>query len=163
MMTRAIIRSRQRLCCSEQGATAVETAIVFTALMLLIFGILQFAQIFWAWNTIWLAIEEGGRFAMINSTQNPNASACPVPNPQPPGCTPYSFPVDCVQSQINNILSNYPSPASSPNAFAVSLSCSAGPPATLTIQGTFTFSFIGSTLFPYGPITLTSQYTVPLS
>ena len=129
MMTAAMIRSHRRLCSSEQGATAVETAIVFTALMLLIFGILQFAQIFWAWNTIWLAIEEGGRFAMINSTQNPNAGACP--GPPLPGCTQYAFPVDCVQSQINNILSSYPSPASSPDAFTVSLSCSAGPPATL--------------------------------
>jgi hypothetical protein len=160
MMTGAIIRRHQSLCSSEQGATAVETAIVFTALMLLIFGILQFAQIFWAWNTIWLAIEEGGRFAMINSTQNPNAGSCPAPNPLPPGCAPYRFPVYCVPSQINNILSSYPSPASSPNAFTASLSCSG---ATLTIQGTFTFNFIGSTLFPYGPIILTSQYTVPLS
>jgi hypothetical protein len=160
MMTEAIIRGHQRLRSSEQGATAVETAIVFTALMLLIFGILQFAQILWAWNTIGLAVEEGGRYAMINSTQNPNAGACPVPNPPPPGCTSYSFPVDCVPDQISRFLSSYPSPASSPSAFTVSLSCSG---STLTIQGTFTFNFIGSTLFPYGPITLTSQYTVPLS
>ena len=161
MMTAAMIRSHRRLCSSEEGATAVETTIVFTALMLLIFGILQFAQIFWAWNTIWLAIEEGGRFAMINSTQNPNAAACPAANPPPQdggSCSAYPVPANCAQGQINNILSTYPSPA-----FSVSMSCSAGPPPTLTIQGTFTLNFIMSTLFPYVPITITPQYTVPLS
>ena len=137
----------------------MEAAIIFTALMLLIFGILQFAQIFWTWNTIMLAIEEGGRYAMVyNSTQNPNAAACPAANPPPQdggSCSAYPVPANCAQGQINNILSSYPSPT-----FTVSLSCSG---STLTIQGTFTFNFIGSTLFPYGPITLTSQYTVPLS
>ena len=140
----------------------MEAAIIFTALMLLIFGILQFAQIFWTWNTILLAIEEGGRYAMVyNSTQNPNAAACPAANPPPQdrgSCSAYPVPANCAQGQINNILSSYPSPA-----FSVSMSCSAGPPPTLTIQGTFTLNFIMSTLFPYGPITITPQYKVPLS
>ena len=151
----------------------MEAAIIFTALMLLIFGILQFAQIFWTWNTIMLAIEEGGRYAMVyNSTQNPNA-ACLAANPPPQdggSCSAYPVPANCAQGQINNILNSYPSPVFTDPAFKVSLSCTVGScgapppsnPPTLTIQGTFSFNFIMSTLFPYGPITITPQYTVPL-
>jgi Flp pilus assembly protein TadG len=140
---------------SGQGATAVETAIIITALMPLIFGMVQFAQIFWTWNTMLLGIEEAGRYAMVyNPTNFPNfpsgAPAC--------GANPATL-SNCAVAQANTVLAAYPSPN-------VTVSCSAGCEAggaTMTFQGTFTFNFITPVLFPYGPITLTSQYTVPLS
>jgi len=154
MMTDAIMRSRQRLCRSERGATAVETAIIFTAFMLLIFGILQFAQIFWAWNTMWLAIEEAGRYAMVyNPTSYPNG---------PPGCTTTLD--TCVQNQISAVLTAYAYPSYlTPTVTASCNPSPCGSTSTMTVSGAFTFNFLFPALFPYGPLTLNPQYTVPLS
>jgi len=129
----------------------VEAAIIFTAFMLLIFGILQFAQIFWTWNTMLLAIGEAGRYAMIyNPTNFPPAVGVP-------GCNDTL--ANCAVAQANAVLAAYPSPSVAVSCFS---GCAGNSP-TMTLQGTFTFDFLFPTLFPYGPITLTSQYTVPLS
>jgi Flp pilus assembly protein TadG len=158
MNAKFVIQLGRRFCRSEDGATAVEMAIIITAFMLLIFGIVQFSQIFWAWNTMLLAIEEGGRYAMIYNAKNfpsgPPASSCSVATPTL---------ANCAVAQANAVLAAYPSPS-------VTISCTAGPSdctnvtsSIMTIQGTFTFDFVTPVLFPYGPLTLTSEYTVPLS
>lgn len=62
----------------EEGAVAVEAAITMTALLLLILGIIQFALVYWNWNTMLLAVEEAGRYTMLyNPTNFPSG---------PPGC-----------------------------------------------------------------------------
>jgi Flp pilus assembly protein TadG len=139
---------------SEEGATAVEAALVISAFMLLVFGLVQFGEIFWTWNTMMLAIEEGGRFAMVyNPTSNPNglaASGCTVASPTL---------ATCAVAQANATLATYPS-------LSVTVSCTAGctgTPTTMTLQGTFTFNFVAPNFLPYGPITMTRQLTVPLS
>src|SRR5205809_4996154 len=64
------MREKNSLLSSEEGATAVEAAVVISVLMFLIFGIVEFGMALWAWNTMGLAVQDAGRYAMIN-----NASA----------------------------------------------------------------------------------------
>jgi Flp pilus assembly protein TadG len=139
---------------SEEGASAVEAAVVIFAFVLLIFGLVQFAEIFWTWNTMMLGIEEGGRYAMVYNATNypsgPPASSCSVASPTL---------ANCAVARANAMLATYPS-------LSVTVSCTArctGTPATMTLQGTFTFNFVAPNLLPYGPITMTRQLTVPLS
>jgi Flp pilus assembly protein TadG len=152
---------------SDKGAAAVEAALVFSAFVLLIFGTIEFAQIFWTWNTMMLAVEEGGRYTMV-SWQNVNFSGSCTAVSLPPSCTavlPSSRNKNvayCAVNQANQTLSSYPT--SNTVTVSVSLCTAANPPdpPTMTIQGTFTYNFIPSSLLPYGPITVTSQTTVPL-
>jgi Flp pilus assembly protein TadG len=135
---------RHRLRGAEEGATAVETAIVLPAFMLVVFGIVEFTQIFWTWNTMLLALEEAGRYAMVYHSGPPASCADTLAN--------------CAVARANDVLSAYPSPS-------VAVSCSAGctgTPTAMTIQGTFTYNFVASGLLPYGPITMTQSVTVPL-
>ena len=55
---------------ADEGATAVEAALVIVVFALLIFGLIQFAEIFWTWNTMMLALGEGGRYAMVYNPTN---------------------------------------------------------------------------------------------
>lgn len=67
----------------EEGSVAVEMAITLSALLLLVFGAIQFALVFWNWNTMLLAAEEAGRYTMLyNPTMLGNtgitlADVCP--------------------------------------------------------------------------------------
>jgi Flp pilus assembly protein TadG len=122
--------------------------------VLLTFGLIEFAEIFWTWNTMMLALGEGARFAIAyNTTYNPNgftASGCAV--------TPLML-GNCAVGRAKATLATYPSQR-------VTVSCTAGctgTPATMTLHGTFTFNFVAPKLLPYGPITITKQLTVPLS
>jgi len=140
---------------SEEGAVAVEAAIAISGFLILIFGMIEFAQVFWTWNTMMLAIEEGGRYAMVyNAATYPNG---------PPAASCSASPAtlaNCAVAKANAVLAAYPSPS-------VTVSCTVGcgtspPPTTMTLQGTFTFNLIPSGLLAYGPITLTRTATVPL-
>src|SRR5215472_2411640 len=51
----------------DEGATAVEAALVLSALMLLLFGIIEFGYALWQWNTMTLAVQDAGRYAMVNN------------------------------------------------------------------------------------------------
>jgi Flp pilus assembly protein TadG len=51
----------------DEGATVVEAALIFSALMLLLFGIVQFSYALWQWNTMMLVVQDWGRYAMINN------------------------------------------------------------------------------------------------
>jgi Flp pilus assembly protein TadG len=55
----------------EEGATAVEAALVSSVLIVLIFGIIEFGMALWAWNTMGLAVQDAGRYVMINSATPP--------------------------------------------------------------------------------------------
>jgi Flp pilus assembly protein TadG len=146
------MRHRHRLQSSEEGAAAAEAAIILSAFVLLIFGIVQFALVFWTWNTMMLGLEEGGRYAMVyNPTTYPSGPPAP-----PCSATPATL-ANCAVAQANTVLSAYPS-------LSVTVSCTAGCSGTgpMTLQGTFTYNFLGSSSLP-GSITVTKQVTVPLS
>ena len=67
----------------EAGSVAVEMAVTLSALLLLIAGAVEFSLALWNWNSMLLAVEEAGRYAMLynpTSLQNGNltlAQVCP--------------------------------------------------------------------------------------
>jgi Flp pilus assembly protein TadG len=158
-------RAYPRFRSSEEGATAVEAAIVISAFVVLTLGIVEFAQIYWTWNTMLLATEDAGRYAMLMS-QNPSATfpTCTATT-VPLSCSSLSPPlpsnfVNCTVAQANQALSTYPA-ATATVSVSSCAAASAPNPATITLQGTFTFNIIGPTSLPPS-VTMTSQLTVPL-
>src|SRR5436190_1451825 len=51
----------------DEGATAVESAIVLSLLFMLVFGILEFGMALWQWQTMELVVLQEGRNAMVNN------------------------------------------------------------------------------------------------
>lgn len=52
----------------DEGATAVEAAITLSILLVLLIGIFNFGTALWQLNTMQRAVEQAGRWAMINNT-----------------------------------------------------------------------------------------------
>src|SRR5438045_9085734 len=119
---------------SEKGATAVETALIMSTLLLLIFGAIEFGRAFWAYNTMLLAIEEAGRYAMVfnpaNYPSGPPSSSCPG--------VPTVTLGNCIVARANSVLSAYA-------ISGVTISCTAGCPGTpapsITLQGTYALHY----------------------
>jgi Flp pilus assembly pilin Flp len=131
---------------AEEGATAVEMALVMMVALLLILGMVEFALAYWTMNTLSLAVEETGRYVyvMINNpaispAQYPQTLETHMgyylpPGPSTPVCTnpsPGQYCVNAVQSTSSN---------------------------TVTLQASYGFDVLGIT----GTYTLGSQNTVPL-
>jgi Flp pilus assembly protein TadG len=120
----------------DQGAAAVEAALVLPLLFLFIFGIIEFGNALWQWNTMLLAVEQAGRWAMINNSDGSLISD--------------------VESQMQVVL---PTAAvcTIPTAgqMCVSASASGG---TLTLTAAYNFSPVAF----FSPFTIRSQGTVPL-
>ena len=137
-------RKRSSLCRAEDGEVAVEGAVTMLALLFLILGSVQFGLVFWNWNTMALAVEEAGRYAMLYNPTNypsgPPAASCSLASPTL---------ATCAQAWGNqNWGNNFGS--------GVSCTASGGPPATtMTCTATYTFSFINS-------ISLSRGIQVPL-
>src|SRR5260370_42459304 len=62
-----VMHEKTTLCRSDEGATAVEAALVISLLMSLTFGIVEFGMALWNWNTMGLAVQDAGRYVMINN------------------------------------------------------------------------------------------------
>jgi Flp pilus assembly protein TadG len=144
----------------DKGETAVETAITLAVLLALIFGVIQFGIALWQFNTMELAVEQAGRYVMIN-----NASCG----------------TSCAESQMETALSTYagllPSsgqtctvtngnitPPTTGN-ICVSASTTAGTPSTMTLTAVYSYNFFYPVKFVIGKSglsTVTSQATFPL-
>jgi Flp pilus assembly protein TadG len=129
---------------AEEGAVAVEAAVTFLVLMFLIVGSVQFGLVFWNWNTMLLAVEEAGRYAMLyNPTNYPNgppSASCSLGSPTL---------ATCAQAWGNQNWGNN---------FGGGVSCTApsGSPLTMTCTATYTFNiYIAS-------ITLSRGIQVPV-
>ncbi len=153
-----------RLLHSEEGATAVEAAIVLATFLVITLGLVQFAIAYWNYSTMLLAVDEGGRSAMVYNPVNypagPPAPPAPCPaQTQAPGCPSITAGAleNCAVAQAKAILTNY----KAPNTVAVSANRVAVP-STMNICATYSFGFIAPALLPFGPIALKSQVTVPL-
>lgn len=57
-----------RLLASRRGSTAVEFAVAAPVLFLFLFGVFEFGRLFWTRNSLQFAVEESGRYAMVNNT-----------------------------------------------------------------------------------------------
>jgi Flp pilus assembly protein TadG len=150
----------------DEGATAVETAITISLSLALVFGIIEFGMALWQANTMALAVEEAGRYVMVNNTSCNTAS--------------------CAESQMKASLSSYGGlvtsagsgicagtpptlTAPSPGTICVYASAPTGasPPQTMTLTAVYAYSniIVPSGLLAgvlSGPFTSTSQATFPL-
>jgi Flp pilus assembly protein TadG len=113
--------------CGEAGSVAVEFAVILSPLVFLILGAIQFGFVFWNWNSMLLAVEEAGRYAMLYNAYPSN----------PPGCTNASPSLaNCAVDWANkNLGGNF------------NVSCSSGctaPYTTITFTATYTLSFFSS-------------------
>lgn len=127
---------------ADDGATAVEMALVMMAALILILGMIEFALAYWTMHTLLLAVEETGRYVMIHNTDSNITSEAEsymqqyMPGSSTTGCTSPAageFCVDAQQSTSNNT-------------------------NTMTLTASYGFDLIGLT----GTIPLVSQNTVPL-
>jgi Flp pilus assembly protein TadG len=142
---------------AEGGAAAVEAALIMAVLLLMIAGSMEFAQALWTNNTMLLAVEQAGRYAMVHSQTPPptcaaqtQASHCPVLS-----ATPLA---NCAASWAQEVLSSY-------QASNIGVSASedtTSSPNTMTICASYSFNFIAPRLFPEEFLDLTAQVTVPL-
>jgi Flp pilus assembly protein TadG len=143
---------------SRKGATAVETAIVLSAFLLLILGMIQFAMLYWNYSTMVLAVDEAGRYAMVYNQGPPTACSAQTQASGCPTLTNNAL-ANCAAAQARTILTNY----TAPSTVAVSVSQNTGvTPNTMTICASSTFGIIAPYLLP-GSISLKRQVTVPLT
>ncbi|MGC2411774.1 MAG: TadE/TadG family type IV pilus assembly protein [Stellaceae bacterium] len=156
------MRSWLQLWRRQDGAAAVETALVLIVAFPFIIGMVEFANAYWNWNSLLLAVAEGGRYAMAHANSS-TLAACTAPTPAPTitGCTSgggnYASPnlPNCAAYETSQSLIGL-------QASSITITCSGSSPTTMTLVATYEFDFVASALLPYGPLTLTGRATVPL-
>jgi Flp pilus assembly protein TadG len=142
---------------ADDGAAAAEAAVIMTALLLLVCGSIEFAQALWTNNTMLLAVEQAGRYAMVHNrapamtcvTQT-QASRCPALSRTPIA--------DCAASAAAQVLSAY----KAPNIAVSASEDTTSNPATITICATYSFGFLVPQLLPFDLLELNVRVTVPL-
>ena len=142
---------------AEEGAAAVEAGVTMSVLLLLIVGSVEFGRAFWSYNTMLLAVEEAGRYAMVHNhgpgetcSAQSQALDCPTLSNTPLA--------NCSAERVQQVMSAYQAPS-----VGVSVREDATvSPATMTICASYSFDFVAPVLLPYGPLNLTSRVTVPL-
>jgi hypothetical protein len=112
----------------------------------------------WTQNTMLLAVQEAGRYAMI-SNYVPSLSC--GGQSQAPSCpTASNTPLaNCSAARAQQVLSAF-------QATNIDISVKedqTSTPATMTICASHTLDFAAPRLLPYAPVNLTSQVTVPLA
>ena len=124
----------------NDGSTVVEAALTLSAFMLLFFGIIEFGYALWQWNTMMLAVQQAGRWAMINNTNTSittNAEAqMQAVLPSAAVCTMPTAGQICVKATTTGVN-----------------------PQTMTLTAAYNFNLV-SPLIP--SFTMTSQTVVPL-
>jgi Flp pilus assembly protein TadG len=120
---------------SGSGAATVEMALTLSLLLFLILGAIQFGLVFWQWNTMLLAVEEAGRYAMLYNPTSLASANLTLAQVCPGGVATVSL-ANCAVAWANqNGGSN------------VTLTCTSGcaaGSATMTFTATSTFNFITS-------------------
>src|ERR1700746_912308 len=133
-----LTRQNNSRCRWDEGVAAVEAAFILPILFFAILGICEFGTAFGQWNTLLLAVEQAGRYVMVNNT------TCDV---------------SCAETQMQAILSSA-AVCTTPSSgqICVSASTTAGRPSTMTLSAAYGFNLLSL----FGPFTMTSQGTVPL-
>jgi Flp pilus assembly protein TadG len=147
---------------SEEGSVAVETTIVLAVLLALMFGIIEFGTTFFQWNTMVLAVEEAGRFIMLNNgcntpTCGENRLQTALTN------LGYSTPPICSVTMGSIV----PPTAGSICVYATKTTGTPPAPDTITLTAVYAYDniivpsglLVGSLS---GPFTVTGQATFPL-
>jgi Flp pilus assembly protein TadG len=123
----------------DEGAAAVEAAITFSLMLTLIFGVVGFGFALWQSNTMMLAVEQAGRYVMVNN------ATCGT---------------SCAVSQMQTVLTSASS-CTTPTAGQICVSATAATgttPPTMTLTAAYNFNLVA--LSP--SFTMTSQTVVPL-
>jgi Flp pilus assembly protein TadG len=123
----------------DEGAAAVEAAITFSLMLTLIFGVVGFGYALWQWSTMMLAVEQAGRYVMVNN------ATCGT---------------GCAVSQMQTVLTSASS-CTTPTAGQICVSATtaaATTPPTMTLTAAYNFNLVA--LSP--SFTMTSQTVVPL-
>jgi Flp pilus assembly protein TadG len=151
-------RRKRGLCSSEGGAAAVEAALVLPIIVVMLLGIVDFAQTFFIWNTLQLVVGKASRYVMVQTS---------IPNP-PPGSVsascqpPAGSAVSCAISALATISAQTPglpsassscTAAPTPGQYCVSATCTA---ASCNLYALYGFKFVGT-------YTLSGQITVPIN
>ena len=119
----------------------VEAAITFSLMLTLIFGVVGFGYALWQWSTMMLAVEQAGRYVMINNTTCNTAS--------------------CAESQMQLVLTSASS-CTTPTAGQICVSATpptGTTPPTMTLTAAYNFNLVAP-LIP--SFTMTTQTVVPL-
>lgn len=136
MTTRPATRRKCGLHTSEDGATAVEAALVLSIFVGMVLTIIDFAEAFYIWNALQLVVGQASRYVMVQS----------------------SCDATCAENVLQGVLQRAISSANAsictmPTAgqYCVNASCNAN---TCTLSALYGFNFIGT-------YTLGGQITVP--
>ena len=124
----------------DQGATAIEAAFILPVLIAIILGIMEFGTALWQWNSMLLAVEQAGRYVMVNNA---------------------SCDTSCANTQMQNLLPSASTGCTTPSAGQICVNATTNTtatPNTMTLTATYSFNFFGLTT----PFTISSQGTVPL-
>jgi Flp pilus assembly protein TadG len=152
----AVIHGRQARYPKDHGSAAVESAIILSAVLLLIVGSIEFGRALWIGNTMLLAVQEASRFAMISNDPPIGCGA----QSQAPSCPALSNTplANCAAALAQQVLSSY---QVTNTEISVREDQTSAPP-TITVCARHSFGFAAPGLLPFGSLNLTSQVTVPL-
>ena len=141
----------------EEGAAAAETGLVMGVVLLLVVGTFECGRTFWTYNTMLLAVEQAGRYAMLHRNHLPQMCGAQIQAVNCPAAsnTPLA---NCAASRAQEVLWNYQL-----RDIGVSVKEDAtSVPPVITICASYSFNFLVPQLLPNGPLDLTSRVTVPL-
>jgi Flp pilus assembly protein TadG len=127
----------------DEGVTAVEAAIILPIMITLLFGIVESVFVFWRLNTMEFAIEQAGRWAMLN-----HSDPTLVSDAEARMTTVLSSASACT---LTGAIINPPA------AGNVCVYASATP-STISLTAIYAYNLLGIS----GPFTVTSQSTFPL-
>ena len=147
MTVRSATSRQRRLHSSEDGATAVEAALVLSIFVGVVLTIIDFAEAFFIWNTLQLVVGQASRYVMVQ-TSIPSGSASAQ-------CPPAGSAASCAISELTKLLPDA-SPSCvglpTPGQYCVSASCTA---TSCSLSAFYGFKFVGT-------YTLAGQITVPI-
>lgn len=121
---------------NKVGATTVEMALVFPIFLLFVFGLVEFYRAYWIINSMQLALDNTGRFVMLNEATSD---------------------ATIISTVKTNLLAQ-----NSGNFTVTSTSQASGGVNYKYITVSYNFVFIPAGILPFGTINLTRSSTVPL-
>jgi Flp pilus assembly protein TadG len=120
----------------EEGAVAVEMALTLQAFLFLLLGTMQAGLVFWNWNTMLLAVEEAGRYAMLYNPNTLQKMGVALAQVCPNGVTTVTLGNCAVAWANQNLGSNF--------AITSSNGTDSNGNTTWTFTATYTFNFLTS-------------------
>jgi len=129
----------RRMLRAQEGASAVEFALIFPFFFLMLFGIFDFARACWVANSLQFAVAQGARYVMTNPTGSGKPTGANCGSTAWDSSTYTGNITTAMQAQLANW---YLSTASVPTPVAT-LDCDGSPPTLqVTLGASYTFTFM---------------------